>query len=148
MSEIKLADGKVVLLDVEDYEQLKGFSWCLSSGRYAGRFTLKDGKRTGILMHRVITNPPKGMVVDHINGNMLDNRRSNLKVCTQYENVIKQRMNSRNTSGHRGVTWDGEREKWLAQTHIGGRHIFIGRFKTKEEAIDAHQAVFPQVHTL
>lgn len=146
MSELKLADGKIVLLDEEDYERLKDFKWCLSSKRYAGRFIVKNGKRTGIYMHRVIADPPKGMVVDHVNGNKLDNRRSNLRVCTQYQNVVKQTMNSRNTSGYRGVTYDATRNKWVAQTHKAGKHIFIGRHETKEDAIKAHKSMFDKIH--
>lgn len=75
-------------------------------------------------------NPPEGLVVDHINGNKLDNRRSNLRICTQSQN-----LNGRNTNkGYIGVSWDKFRGKWKANIGKDYQKIFLGRFDTAEEA--------------
>ena len=92
MAEIQL-NGYTVRLDDEDYERLGGERWHVTASKttagkryvYAGRFESATKKMT--LMHRVITGAPKGLVVDHINGDTLDNRRGNLRVCTASENL-------------------------------------------------------------
>jgi HNH endonuclease/AP2 domain len=148
MKIIKTTSGESVLVDDEDFDYLNQWKWHISTKRYAGRMTKVNGKRTGMYMHRIIMNPPKGMVVDHINHNRLDNRRSNLRVCTQSFNLANQRIGKRNTSGYKGVTWDKDRKKWVAQTHKAGKHIFIGRYETLKEAIKAHKEAFSKIHSM
>ncbi len=81
MKKLSLVNKKdFVIVDDDDYEKLKIFNWHRNGNYYAGNSKLG-------LMHRFITNCPKNMVVDHINRNRLDNRKSNLKVCTQSENM-------------------------------------------------------------
>ena len=86
---IPLSDGQYALVDAADYEALSAYQWHLCSGGYAARS--EKGKR--ILMHRQIMDPPKGMVVDHIDGHRANNLRSNLRVCTRAENQRNQRTN-------------------------------------------------------
>lgn len=83
------------LLDDEDFERLKNDRWHITTAKstagkryvYAGRFEIVDGKARMRLMHRIVSGAPRGMVVDHINGNTLDNTRANLRVCTYSENL-------------------------------------------------------------
>lgn len=84
MKTIELSDGYLTIVDDEDYEYLNQFNWQHSN--YACRGIRINKKLTVIQMHRVIMNAPKGMVVDHINHNKLDNRRSNLRIVTTAEN--------------------------------------------------------------
>lgn len=87
-------------------------------------------KPNGVIMrlHRLVTEAPEGMVVDHLNGDKLDNRRSNLRVCTQADNT-------RNRKGTRGYCWDKTKGKWMVRY---GRQ-FYGRYTTEEEAKQAYQ---------
>lgn len=86
------------------------------------------------LLHRLITNCPKGLVVDHINHRTTDNRRFNLKVCTHYQNM--QNISS-NTSGKVGVSYDNKHKKWNAQIKVKRKHINLGYYSNKEDAIKA-----------
>ena len=67
-------------------------------------------------------------VVDHIDGNTLNNQRSNLRTCTQGENMRNQKISSRNTSGIKGVSWSKNRERWLACIKGNGKQIYLGHF--------------------
>lgn len=93
-------------------------------------------------MHRVIMNPPVGMEVDHINRNKLDNRRSNLRICTHAENLANRIKPRNNTSGYKGVVWNKSRSKWLAQITVKKRHIYLGQFDDIEEANEAYNLGF------
>ncbi len=91
-------------------------------------------------MHREIMNPPDGFVVDHINHNTLDNQRNNLRVCTYSQNNSnKSRLSSRNKSGYRRVVWDKTRAKWFVSIAFNGITKTIGRFISKQDAIDAYK---------
>lgn len=95
------------------------------------------GTKKYILMHRLIMNFPKGMEIDHINGNGLDNRRCNLRICTRTENGSHRRLSSLNTSGYHGVSYcknEKRKKRWISVIRYGGRKHTLGRFYTKDEA--------------
>lgn len=132
--EITLSSGAVVLFDDADNEIVSKYFWSELRGprtSYADAFT-RDGV---VLMHRILMNPPKGYVVDHINNNGLDNRRQNLRVVTQSENIRRAGIRVNNTSGIIGVHWNEETKRWRA-TFRGpnGKKVYAGVFKTKDEA--------------
>ena len=87
MKYIPLTQGKFAIVDDDMYEYLNQWKWCLrkKSERsfYAGRNDWENKKNHIVTMQQLIMNPPKGMVIDHINGNGLDNRRCNLRICTR-----------------------------------------------------------------
>lgn len=89
MREIPLTRGLSAVVDDEDYAELSKHNWCAIVNEYgyayAVRFTRVPSRRL-IRMHRALTDAPKGLVVDHVNGDTLDNRRSNLRVCSQRDN--------------------------------------------------------------
>lgn len=104
-------------------------------------FYSANSKKKMTLMHRLITNFPKGMEVDHINGNKLDNRRSNLRVCTRSENAKNRRLSKSNKSGYHGVhyaTTEKRRKRWAASIRVNGKKKYIGRFFTLAEAVMAY----------
>lgn len=74
------------------------------------------------------------METDHINGDRLDNRKENLRICTRVQNFQNMKMHIDNTSGFKGVSWDSEREKWISQIFTGGHTKFLGRFEDSEKA--------------
>lgn len=128
-------DGNEVartLIDLEYIDLVTKYKWYLSDNGYV------KSKKMGRL-HRFIMNPPEGMVVDHINHNPLDNRRDNLRICTQHENCFNQSMRKNNTSGTTGIYLDKRSNTWHAQIRVGDRRIYIGYFKTKEEAAEARR---------
>jgi len=86
-------------------------------------------------------NPPKGVVVDHINGDSLDCRRANMRICTNVENVRNSRKRSDNTSGYKGVSIDKEtrlKKRWRAYINYKGKRMCLGRHMTKEDAAKAY----------
>lgn len=140
--EIPLTQGKVALVDAEDYEYSNQFKWyAMKHGNtyYAVRHIKKeDGKQTLICMHRVIMKTSKGMDTDHINGDGWDNRRDNLRICTRSQNKMNGNIHKDNTSGYKGVFWQKRDKKWMAQIQIDGKLKYLGLFITKEEAALAY----------
>lgn len=120
----KRANGKSVIVDDDDYEKYNHLRWHLSSTGYAVR------RNNGITtrLHRLIMNCPDNLVVDHLNGNPLDCRKSNMRVCTQSENT----KNHHNTVGY---CYDKSRSKWLVRY----KGVFYGRYETEEEAKKAYK---------
>lgn len=84
--------------------------------------------------------------VDHINGDGLDNRKSNLRICNGSQNRCNKGKPKNNTSGYKGVTWHTPNKKWVAQIAVNGKHSYIGSFKTKEEAAKAYNKKAKELH--
>lgn len=143
MKNIKLINNKgIALVNDEDFDYLNQWSWHLSKKMYAAN-------KSRIYMHRLIMETPKGYVTDHINRNTLDNRRVNLRIITNSQNLMNREKSKKNTSGYKGVTWNKERNKWKAQIGFNNKNIFIGRFSTREEAAQAYnlksKELFPEI---
>lgn len=143
MKEIPLSQGKVALVSDEDYDHLCQYRWCAHRGgprssAYAVRNTGKWPHRTHTQMHRVIAERMgleiAGLEVDHINGDGLDNRRSNLRVATAAENRRNRRRSSNNSSGYKGVSFNRHARKWAAHIGTGGAFLHLGYFVSKEDA--------------
>lgn len=134
MKLIPLTQGKSTVVDDDDYELLSLRKWHYLKIGYAARRT----EEQYIYMHREIMSAPTGMEVDHINGDGLDNRRSNLRVCTHAENMRNRKLAKDNTSGYIGVTWNKERSKWQSQIGVSGKNINIGCFPAIEDAARAY----------
>jgi len=131
---ISLGNGCYAYLDPEDYERLSRFHWRAYSAGYAGRW--EKGKL--ILMHREIMKPPKGKVVDHINGNGYDNTRANLRNVTPGQNSCNQSRHVDGSSIYKGVTYDKRRHRWYATIHFRKESFFLGSFATEIEAARAY----------
>ena len=86
------------------------------------------------------------MHVDHINGNPLDNRKSNLRICTNAENQRNRGVNKNNTSGYKGVCWAKQNKKWKARIKHNGKLIHLGYYKDKEEAARAYDKKAKELH--
>jgi len=121
---LPLSQNKFAIVDADDYERLNKYKWCVSKTRhtnYAMRRTKgkrvkgKRVKRKTIMMHRFILNAPRGLVVDHINHNGLDNRKSNLRLCTRAENSYNSRSFNNKSSKYKGVS--GQTKKTFRRLH-------------------------------
>lgn len=148
MKQIQLTKGYVTIVDDEDFKWLSKFKWCATVNKSgsvrAYRGTKSNKKCTGFLMHRVIMNAPPEKQVDHINGNPLDNRRCNLRLCTGVENARNKGKKRNNTTGYCGVFT--KRKKFRAQVNINKKTISLGVFDTPEEAARAYDAAVVNLH--
>lgn len=136
MKEIQLTQGKFAIVDDEDFEWLSKYRWfCNKPRNVIFRHTPRNHyKRKDIIMSREILNFPKGLQVDHINGNRFDNRRSNLRICNHAQNNQNKRIQLNNTSGYKGVSWSKHAKKWLVRIKSDKKQKYLGYFKNKKEA--------------
>ena len=145
--EILLTKGRISLIDDIDYEYISKYKWCVNNnGRYAVRNQQEGGKYKTVLMHRQIINPSIDKDIDHINGNGLDNRRSNLRICSDSQNQMNVGLKKSNRSGYKGVDWDIMRKKWRAMIRINGVKKNLGCFDKKEEAARAYDEAAKKHH--
>lgn len=112
------------LVDDEDFEALIDYRWRSNSKGYAIRSHSVDGKEIIVAMHREIMQPPTGLVVDHIDGNRLNNTRANLRIITQQQNLMNRRVFKNNSTGFKGVTF--QHGKWHARIEKDGQAIHLG----------------------
>ena len=139
MKEIKLSKGKFAFVDDEDFEYLNQWKWCIDDRNYAKRAVNINGKQSWIKMHRIIMNAPGKMEVDHVNRNNLDNRKSNLRICTHSQNIANSKKPITNTSGVKGVHWKKNNNKWESYIGYQGKKIYIGLFDDIEKAAIAYK---------
>ena len=123
MKKIKLNCGKYTLVDDEDFEWLSQWKWHLT-GKMG--YVVRSAKGKNIYLHRLVNKTPDGLQTDHINTNPLDNRRKNLRIATSSLNNINKKMQSNNTSGIRGVSWDKFKKKWKARIWFNNKTITLG----------------------
>jgi HNH endonuclease len=144
MKTIELTQGQVAIVDDEDFEELNKYNWCANRDKhtwYAHRRNIKGLKPRKLRMHSVIAGTPIGMQTDHINGNGLDNRRSNLRIVNDKQNNHNQTHKRKNTTSRfRGVSWYTKLGKWRAQLQSDGNMKHIGLFACEVEAARAYDA--------
>jgi len=130
MKKIILTNKQIVLIDDKDYEVISKHNWYLSNGGYA----ISSMKAKNVRMHRFILNAPVGEIIDHINGNKLDNRRKNLRICTPKENIWNR--HSKNIGIRHHKYYKGR--VWEAKIGLNYKTIYLGSFYTKKEAQKAY----------
>ncbi len=143
MKQIKLTQGKVALVDDTDYKWLNQWKWCIEKGRstiYAMRNVGQKPCRTTLTMHRIIMQAQKGRGVDHIDGDGLNNQRSNLRFCTQSQNMMNQFKRKNCTSKYKGVFWNKRERKWIVVITKQGRKLWLGRYDSEIEAAKIYDA--------
>lgn len=128
-------DRGVALVDDADYELVAQYQWHIDRG-YAARTIHGVGIE---YMHRLINQTPKGFSTDHVNGDKLDNRRANLRTCTQTLNNANSKLRKDNSSGHKGVVWHERNAKWQAQITIKGTCKYLGQFIDKDVALERYK---------
>lgn len=121
---IPLTKGHFAVVDDQDFEDLFLYRWRLNSKGYAIRSFSVSGKEILVAMHREIMQPPRRMVVDHIDHDKLNNSRANLRIITQQQNLMNRRLFKNSTTGFKGVTY--QHEKWLARIEKDGQIIQLG----------------------
>ena len=122
------------IIDVCDIQKVKYHKWRLSHGHVVTGLPSKGQQRD--LSHVVLDIPKDDyVVVDHINGDPLDNTRGNLRICSQGENVLNKRFMSNNTSGFIGVSYKKDRDRYDPEIRFGYTRCHLGMTKTIEEAV-------------
>lgn len=144
ITEIPLSRGYYAIVDSADAKLLLPFTWTYSQppkSKTGYAFTTINGKYTS--MHQMLTQAPKRMRTDHKNGNGLDNRRSNLRVCTHAQNMANQgKHNNGLLSRYKGVTRD--KAGWMGQLQCGARR-FKKRCPTEKEAAEFYNQTAQEV---
>lgn len=135
MATIPLSKGAVAIIDDDMLEVVKALPWHLHSNGYAVSRT--GVPRRTVRLHRLVMQAPEGMDVDHINGNRLDNRRNNLRICTRGDNLFN------NTAV--GAWLDKRRGTWQVQTQINKVKYNFGSYMTKEEATTVFHSIKEQL---
>lgn len=137
MKTIPVGHGQVALVDDEDFERLSGVRWKTDPYGYASRTWRRNGKNYYESMHRVILAPPAGMEADHINGDRLDNRRSNLRVATREQQMRNTAaVRGKLHSEYKGVT--RSRGRWMMRLKAGGKSMAYGLFRSEVAAAMAY----------
>lgn len=144
MKIIQLTRGATTKVDDVDYRKLLNYKWHLNGEGYAASGTKNKGVPQ--LMHRIIFDNPRGWFIDHINEDKLDNRRNNLRLCSNRQNLSNRGKQKNNTSGYKGVTWLSANKVWIAQIKVNGKNIYLGSFKDKEDAASCRWASSIEIH--
>lgn len=133
--------GFGIRIDEEDYSFLSQYTWYISKDGYA---RARIGP-TIVAMHRLLAEA-RDRKIDHTNGVRHDNRKSNLRPCTQAENLRNRRLGNSNTSGFKGVTKNRTRKAWTAQIKYEDKYYYLGSFKTRKEAAIAYDQKAIELH--
>lgn len=140
--------GMHAIVNAADLDLIAPFKWFAILSRrthYAQACErLGNGRQRSILMHRLILGAPAGSLVDHRDGNGLNNRRSNIRLCDHRENGLNRGPNRESASQYKGV-WC-RKNRWKAAIQISGKTIHLGTFATEEDAARAYDAKALELH--
>jgi hypothetical protein len=145
---LETKNGYIFQIDQEDYDKIRNYPWY----GYKSTYRLKNGEKKQctkyivahisanerVNLHKLIMNTPVEIRIDHKNGDGLDNRKSNLRICTQSQNQMNKLKNCNNKSGYKGVSWDKTRNKWRSFIMLAGKNKCLGRFNSPEQAALAY----------
>jgi len=132
----------------EDYATVMSHRWRLDSYGYAVTtvYDASHKRLPNLKMHRLVLNAKVGEIVDHIDGNTLNNQRVNLRICTQSDNLANSRKKDKRTSSkYKGVYWDNQMNKWRVRVTYKGKTTHVGLFDNETEAARAYNAKATEV---
>lgn len=138
---VTLTQGQYALIDSDDATYASRFDWhadAQNAGFYAKRRRKASAGTGQICLQADLMLPLEGMMVDHKNGNTLDNRRCNLRHATHQQNMRNRKMQSNNVSGYRGVAWNKRAKVWVASIKVNGVQTHLGSFASVEDAYAAY----------
>lgn len=146
MKQIPLTKGVFATVDDIDFDWLNKWKWLAKkdghkNNYYAYRTLRKsegENPKKAIFMHRMLIEVPDGYMVDHVDGNGLNNCRSNLRLCTNSQNQHNRKPNKRSTSKYKGVKWNKHNNAWHAGLMCNKTKYNIGYFKDEAEAAKAY----------
>jgi len=125
--------GTEFYFDIEDYNKIKNFTWYIGKDGYV----VEKYKKIMTRMHRLVMklNKDNPIKVDHIDRKRNDNRKMNLRFATSSKNGMNKGLQSNNSTGFVGVSWDKKNNKWYTAIKINQKVVFIGRFSDIDIAI-------------
>ncbi len=139
--QIPLTQKQVALVDKIDFSELNKYKWYAHKKSrifYAMRMVGRRNNRKIIPMHTAIMKTPKGMEVDHKDGNGLNNQRNNLRICSHAENSRNKGKHIDNFSGYKGVCWHKQTKKWIARIMFNNKAFHLVSFLNKEKAYNTY----------
>ena len=137
-AKIYMHNGSFAIIDADDIHLISAYKWHISKSK---GYCSTNAKGKYIELQNLILKENSGYLVDHINRDPLDCTRNNLRYATKALNSINSKISSRNVSGYRGVgAYKDRPNKWLASIRVSNKQIFLGRYDTLEEAIEARKA--------
>ncbi|MFA5554388.1 MAG: AP2 domain-containing protein [Phycisphaerae bacterium] len=144
---IPLSQNQYAKVDPEDYEKLSKHNWNLMKFKNT-QYAVRIDKGFAIIhMHREIMQPPKGMVVHHINNDGRDNRKQNLRIVTYKQNAVVNKPAAGNfSSKYKGIYWHKQRHKWVASLRHNRKKIYIGVFADEIQAAKAYDQAALKYH--
>jgi len=128
-------NGDIFKIDADDFELISEYNWYSDGDGYI--VSRINNKRT--FLSRFIMNPREDQVVDHINHDIFDNRKCNLRLLTLSQNAMNRRIHSNNTSGVKGVHYHKTKKKWCAYICVNRKQITLGAYDSKEVAVLARK---------
>ena len=149
MKTIILKDGSHSLVDDDDYDLISCRRWYRIKNGYAvspSKPSDERKKRCYCYMHRLIMNAPKGLQVDHINGDKLDNRRVNLRLVNNSQNHGNRGKQANNSSGYKGVFYHKKAKKWTARIGLKRKYKYLGLFSDPKDAYEAYLKAAKELH--
>lgn len=130
--------------DKEDFQKIKNICWFKDTKTGYIRGSL-SGLNKKVSLHRIVMEADKDDIIDHINHDLTDNRKSNLRKCTRSQNAMNSHIRSDNKSGCSNVYYDKNRSKWGVQISFDKRRISIGRFDSYERAVEEQKKIENQM---
>lgn len=125
-------DDKIAIIDLDDLDKVAKYQWNIGTHGYA----YSGAGKNQITLHRLILDSNK-QTIDHLNRNKLDNRKSNLRECSQSQNAMNKGKLSTNTAGYKGVC-KTKTGRWQAQLNYEGKSYYLGLYDTAEDAATAY----------
>ena len=138
--EIPLTQGFTAIVDDEVYEWVSRLKWYAATRCDGIPYACRQKGRYRAYLAREIIKAESGQQVDHINGNTLDNRLANLRICTHRENCCNRRKPTGKSSRFKGVTWDKDLRQWRAMIRSNSKLIHLGSFHSETNAARAYDA--------
>ena len=151
MKKIPLTRGLFALVDDCDYESISQYKWYALNSQWgfrAARSCHIDGKKRCVLMGRQILGLVHGdrLQADHANHNTLDDRRCNLRTCTNQQNSYNRKRYKNSSSKYKGVSWYGAYAKWMGYIRSSGKNVFLGYFGKEDDAARAYNSAARRLH--
>ena len=138
MKEINLSQGRVTIVDDDDFEEISKHKWNYAQGYAKRNIAAGAGKQATLHMHVAIMGKTGGLEIDHVNGNGLDNRRDNLQFVTHAQNLQNKAPDKNTSSVYKGVSWNKRIKRWTSQIMIDKKLRHLGRYENEQAAALAY----------
>ena len=144
---LEMNGNAILIVDAEDYDKIKDYRWCVHNKEGYCKVQHTSNKGSPVPLARYLMNAPKGMYVDHINHDPLDNRRSNLRICTAADNSRNKRVIAKESSQYKGVSRDTvNKELYRACISVDNNQIHLGVFQLEIDAALAYNEAAIKYH--